>query len=213
LYAIVGRRKDLVQKFIEKKANLFLTTKKPDFTVTSQLIESTRTFDSNAKLQSDGHSFTTLHLAILQGNQELVAMILEAEPRLLDIFDERGNSCYHHIARISNVETQKKILSLLASKSISNNNFMAILNKQNDNGETFLHKIVRTKNSALLHYAVENYGKYFNAKLVNKAQKTAAYYLDIVFQIDNTVKSGKGTSRSDLLKRDNDMMVDLKKIS
>lgn len=213
LYAIVGRRKDLVQKFIEKKANLLLTTKKPDFTINSQLVESAKQIDNNGQLQSDGYGFTALHLAILQGNQEIVEMVLEAEPALLNMLDERGNSCYHHIARISNVEIQKKIFELLASKNIKNNNFAEIINHQNNNGETLLHKIVYTKNSTFLHYLVEHYGKYFNAKLVNKAQKTPIDYMNMVIEVDNSIKKSVGTPRQNLINRDNNMMIDLKKLS
>lgn len=199
-YAVVGKKKEIVRKFIEKKANPFLTSKKAEGIVNAA--------------SHDGCVFNALHLAVLQADMDIVDMLIGYEPRLIFVQDTNGNTVFHLLTHINDVNKQIGIFDLIAKKIMNSNNFSSFLNQQNNKGKTLLHILVSTKNQILLQHIVDTYGKKFNHNLVDKRQNKAEDYAHRNLAIDIAAgKDGTGAfKKAKEIERDNRLIEYLKTI-
>ncbi len=206
MYAICGWRlnKNKALDFLEKGADVTLKT---------------RDFDSVSLDSDDAFKMTALHLAVLHGCYDILIALVQKSPKLIMEVDKNGNSCLHHLARLTDVDTQQKILDVLIEKTKTLNLHATLLNLQNHQGQTFLHALAKTKNASLLTYVVEKYGSFIKSRLVDKNQKTALDYLEKILKVDEASVAGgviKGkkiaNNKQNLIQRDQKMIAAIKKL-
>ncbi|KAL6606231.1 hypothetical protein ACP70R_041884 [Stipagrostis hirtigluma subsp. patula] len=103
--------------------------------------------DSSMAYEPDGEGLFPLHIAAMTGQQAVVDILLTRCPGCIGLRDKQGRTFIH-------VAAQNKAFDVVSYISFGQNKLAAILNIQDDNGNTALHLAVEASNvmvvSALL---------------------------------------------------------------
>ena len=119
--------------------------------------------DVNVK-SNDKYLQTSLHFALMHQNPAIVALLIQDNAKT-DIPNAQGDFPIHYIAKLDTIGDQSKALKLFIDSK-------ANVNKQNDNGETLLHLLVRKDDRVFLDTLAREYGYLFNATIKNKKNMT-----------------------------------------
>lgn len=155
--------------------------------------------DINKEVSNCG---SALHMALLGSQDELIAPLLERGIDL-SIKNSDGNTALHFALLEKQLNQFKQIIDfLISNKNITNEQKKAIINSQNNEGNTLLHEVAMSKSSLLTNFLLHKIPKEFCADetIKNKEGFTYKEAAENIVQMENIKKENERIRKEEIRK-------------
>jgi len=129
-----------------------------------RVIENRQDVDDKSR---DEFARTALHLSALARRFHCMRLLLASNANRF-ITDMRGNTALHYAATITDPSESREVVRTLMTDVVDP---AALLNAQNNEGDTLAHWAIKLDNRALMSYLAENYGKDIDLTVRNRDGK------------------------------------------
>lgn len=120
----------------------------------------------------DSDQFTALIFAVLHRRPLMVELLLNLGANPL-VVDAHGNTALHRAMQVPDFNVQKAMIDMLLKNEKIRKE---LINKQNKNGQTIFHWLVRMNRADVLKYMVDTFGRYIDLELRDENRRTALGY-------------------------------------